>query len=119
MRAIFATSTIVAAGFMCAAPAAADQYAPLNCKHAASASERTICGNYMLGQKEARMATLFSVATDLVPMGRRGNIQDSQRKWLKRRAACGERLDCLARAYDARLRELNAVISDIASRGPY
>jgi uncharacterized protein len=119
MRAIFAASVIVAAAFACAAPAAASQYAPLNCKHATSASERTICSNYMLGQQEARMATLFSVATGLVPMGRRGNIEDSQRKWLKRRAACGKRVDCLTRAYDARIRELNDVISDVASRGPY
>jgi uncharacterized protein len=119
MRAIFAASVIVAAGFMCAAPATASQYAPLNCKRAASASERTICSNYMLGQQEARMATLFSVATGLVPMGRRGNLEDAERKWLKRRAGCGQHIDCLARAYDARIRELNAIISDIASRGPY
>jgi uncharacterized protein len=119
MRAIFAASVIAAAAFACAVPAAAGQYAPLNCKHAASASERTICSNYMLGQQEARMATLFSVATGLVPMGRRGDIEDAQRKWLKQRAACGKDVDCLTRAYDARIRELNDVISDIASRGPY
>lgn len=119
MRAIFAAGVIVIAGFVSAATAAASEYAPLNCKHAASSSERTICGNYMLGQQEARMATLFSVATGLVPMGRRGDIEDSQRKWLKRRAACGKRIDCMTRAYDARIRELNDVISDIASRGPY
>jgi uncharacterized protein len=119
MRAVFAASIIVVAGFVCAAPASASQYAPLNCEKAASPSERTICGNYMLGQQEARMATLFSVATGLVPMGRRGDIEDSQRKWLKQRAACGKNVDCLTRAYDARIRELNDVISDIASRGPY
>jgi uncharacterized protein len=119
MRAVFAASIIVAAGFVCAAPASASQYAPLNCEKAASPSERTICGNYMLGQQEARMATLFSVATSLVPMGRRGDIEDAQRKWLKQRAACGKDVNCLTRAYDARIRELNAVISDIASRGPY
>ena len=31
------------------------------------------------------MATLFGVATSLVAMGRRGDLIDTQREWLRRR----------------------------------
>jgi len=99
--------------------ASASEYAPLNCNKASSPAEQTICGSYPLGQSEARMATLFSVATSLVAMGQRGDIQDAQRKWLASREACGRNVGCLTAAYDERIRALNNVIAGIASRGPY
>ncbi len=99
--------------------ARAGGYAPLDCNKAASPAEQTICGSYPLGQSEARVATLFSVATSLVAMGQRGDIQDGQRKWLASRDACGRNIGCLAGAYERRIRELDNVIAGIASRGPY
>lgn len=99
--------------------ASAGEYAPLDCHKASSAAEQTICSSYSLGQSEARMATLFSVATSLVAMGQRGDIQDAQRKWIASRDACGKNVGCLTAAYDERIRALNNVIADIASHGPY
>jgi uncharacterized protein len=108
------------AATMCAPCAAsASEYAPLNCAQAKSATEKTICSNYALGQLEARMATLYGIATSLVAMGRRGAIKDEQREWLKKREACGARVACLTDIYDTRIRALNDVIEGIASRGPY
>jgi uncharacterized protein len=97
----------------------AGAYAPLDCSRASTPAERTICRNYDLGQMEARMATLFAVSTSLVAMGQRGNIQDAQRAWLKKRDACGSDIVCLAKAYDKRIGELNDVMAAIASRGPF
>lgn len=97
----------------------AGDYAPLDCRKASSPAERTICRNYDLGQQEARTATLFAVATSLVAMGQRGDIQDAQRAWLKKRDACGNDVSCLKKAYGARIRDLNGVIEGIASRGPF
>jgi uncharacterized protein len=99
--------------------ARAGQYAPIDCGTATSAAERTICGSYALGQDEARMATLFSIATSLVAMGQRGSIQDAQREWLETRKTCGKSIPCLSKVYDARIRELEDIITGIASRGPY
>jgi uncharacterized protein len=99
--------------------ASAGEYAPVNCNKASSAAEQTICGSYALGQSEARMATLFSVATSLVAMGQRGDLQDAQRKWIASREACGKNVGCLTAAYAERIRALNNVIAGIASRGPY
>jgi len=99
--------------------ALAGGYAPIDCKKARAASEQTICRNYGLGQQEAQLATLFGVATSLVAMGQRGDIQDAQRAWLKTRDGCGSDVACLTRAYDARIAVLNGVIDSIAKRGPF
>jgi uncharacterized protein len=110
---------IIVATLFKPALANADDYAPLDCAKAKSAAERAICRSYAVGQQEARMATLFSIATSLVAMGQRGDIQDKQAKWLETREACGKDSSCLAAAYDTRIHELNDVVADIASRGPY
>jgi uncharacterized protein len=99
--------------------AAGTGYAPLACSKARSPAELTICRTYSLGQDEARMATLFGIATSLVAMGQRGDIRDRQAEWLKTRDGCGSDVGCLTSAYDARIAELDKVIADIASRGPY
>ncbi len=112
---MLSTGALIAASFV----AVAGEYAPLDCGKAESAAAKTICKSYNLGQAEARMATLYAIATSLVPMGRRGDIEDQQRGWLKTRAACGDRVPCLEAAYAARIRELSGVIADVASRGPF
>jgi len=100
-------------------PAIAADYAPLNCTRAKSAAEITICKTYTLGQAEARMATLYSIAASLVAMGQRGDIGDAQTEFLKARDACGRNVACLTKAYTARIDQLNKVIAAIASHGPY
>lgn len=111
---------VTAIGLASASSAArASDYAPLDCHKASSPAEKTICSSYALGQSEARMATLFAVATSLVAMGQRGDIQDAQRKWLASRDACGKDVGCLNAAYQKRIGALNYVIATIASRGPY
>lgn len=109
---------VVAASFIPRSALAGD-YAPLNCARANSFSEHAICQSYALGQLEARMATLYGVATSLVAMGQRGDIEDAQRTWLKTRDACGKRITCLTTAYDDRIRALNDVVAGVASHGPF
>ena len=107
------------AAFAAATEASAADYAPLDCRRANAPALSAICGTYSLGQAEARMATLFGIATSLVAMGQRGDLVDTQRHWLAERDRCGDDTDCLHDAYARRIRQLNAVIEDIASRGPY
>jgi len=107
---------LVLQGFL---PAAAADYAPLDCTKAKSPAERTICSNYDLGQFEARMATLFEWATSLVAMGQRGDIQDAQRAFITRRGACRSNINCLRNAYTDRIGELEAVMSRIKEKGPF
>jgi uncharacterized protein len=118
MRRVLVIAVIASAVGIPNAARCAD-YAPLDCAKAQSAAEITICKTYSLGQAEARMATLYAIDMSLVAMGQRGNIGDAQRQWLKTRDACGGDVACLSKAYSDRIGQLNAVISDIASRGPY
>lgn len=97
----------------------AADYAPLDCKKASSAAERTICSDYGLGQSDARIATLFGLTTSLVAMGQRGTIQDDQRAFLKQRDACGSNAGCLRAVYAARDKQLEAVMQSIQQRGPF
>lgn len=99
--------------------AEAGDYAPLDCDKAKTASEHAICNSYRLGQDEARMATLYAVATSLVAMGQRGDLGDTQRRWLQKRDACGKNPMCLKGTYASRIGELDDVIKSIASRGPF
>ncbi|HUB65668.1 MAG TPA: hypothetical protein VL996_14695 [Methylocella sp.] len=114
LAAVIAASTLMSPRL-----ASGADYAPIDCSKASSPAQRAICQTYSLGQAEARMATLFGIATSLVAMGQRGDIGDAQRQWLKTREACGGKVACLTKAYDARIAQLNQVIDDIASRGPY
>lgn len=117
MRVRFAA--VSAALLLVAGTASASDYQPMNCAKAKSAAEKTVCGNYALGQLEARMATLYAVATSLVAMGQRGDMQGAQRDFLQERENCGGDVACLTQKYDARIGELNGTIAAIASRGPY
>lgn len=111
--------TCLAAVMTIATAASAADYAPIDCAKATTPADRTICGNYALGQDEARMATLYGVATSLVAMGQRGDIQDAQHAFIQTREACGADIGCLANVYAVRIRQLDGVIASIASRGPF
>ena len=97
----------------------AADYVPLECAKAKSETEKTICSDYSLGQSEARMATLYGLTTSLVAMGQRGDIQDAQRDFIKKREACGANAACIRGAYGERIKQLEAVMSGIASHGPF
>jgi uncharacterized protein len=100
-------------------PAAAANYAPLNCSIASADSDKKICNTYVLGQLEARMATLFEVATSLVGMGQRGAIQDEQRAFIERRTKCKADEACLRDVYEARINQLENALEDIRRKGPF
>jgi uncharacterized protein len=94
-------------------------YAPISCAKASAPAEKTICGNYELGQDEARLATLYGLLTSLVAMGQRGDIIDAQQKWIAARNACGSDVKCLAGAYQARIANLSHQFDALAKRGPF
>jgi uncharacterized protein len=107
--------TVCAGISMCEAA----DYAPINCAKAASPTEKTICGNYALGQQEARMATLFQWATSYVAMGQRGAIQDEQKAFLGKRDACKADVACIRNAYAGRITALEAVMAGVREKGPF
>ncbi len=117
MRVIpFATVLLLA----CTALAHAD--APggfTDCAKAEAPDEKAICTNIGLAQEDARMVTMFRIATGFVGMGARGAIDDAQVAWLAKRHACKADVECLHGAYGVRIRELQKVLDDVKARGPF
>lgn len=111
--------TVGMVAILSAEPGRAADYAPLNCASASSASEKAICGNYGLGQLEARMATLYQWSTSFVGMGQRGDMQDAQRAFIKQRETCGADVACLHRTYEASIAQLQSVMDRVRGRGPF
>lgn len=105
----------VAAGPL-ASPATA---ASFDCATNRAPDEAAICKDCELAQLDVKLAALYGVVTRLVGMGQRGTIQDDQRAWLVQRAACGGNTGCIASAYKTRIDQIQGLLSDIYSRGPF
>lgn len=90
-----------------------------DCAKAATADEKAICADLELVQEDARMVTMFKIATGFVGMGERGAIDDSQVAWLAKRHACKSDGACLHEAYGIRIRQLQKVLDDVKARGPF
>jgi len=101
---------------LCATPAAA---ASFDCARAKAPDEKTICATRALNDADVKLATLYQVDGHLMAMGARGDMQDAQRTWLRRRQACKGDVKCLTKAYADRLADLQAAFDGIASRGPF
>lgn len=100
-------------------PAAAAPDGFTDCAKAEMADEKAICGNTRLIQQDARMVTLYEVATSLAGMGTRGDLKDGQAKWLDARHDCKADIACLGEAYGKRIEQLKKIIDAVASRGPF
>ena len=94
--------------------------ASFDCRRAGTATERTICANLGLNDRDVRMAQLYDIVRRLVPMGTRGAIMDRQSVWLRERNRCGGNVSCIGQAYDRRIRELNRVLEErVYPQGPF
>src|SRR5918998_1725233 len=82
LRVVLASAAVLVLGLAIPMKASAFDYAPINCSKAGSAAEVAVCRTYSLGQAEARMSTLYGIATALVAMGHR-----SARTFLSRPSA--------------------------------
>lgn len=114
LRAVLSSAILLLAAPVLAAPAGF-----ADCSRAQTADEKAICAEPTLIQDDARMVTLFKVATSFVGMGTRGEIEDAQVKWLESRHACKDDAACLREAYAKRIGQLQKVIDAVAARGPF
>lgn len=80
--------------------------ASFNCARAGTATERAICGNRALEDRDVEMATIFSLIRPVFAMGARGAFMDEQNAWLVQRNRCGGDTACLRRRYDDRITAL-------------
>lgn len=78
-----------------------------------AADERAICDNRALNDLDVKMATSFELIAGLLAMGNRGELQDQQSAWLKKRQACEGDTDCLRNAYDERMKQLEDTYNNL------
>lgn len=94
--------------------------ASFDCRRAGTATERTICANLGLNDRDVQMAQLYGIVRKLVPMGMRGAIMDRQSVWIRERNRCGGNVSCIGQSYDRRIRELSSVLEErVYPQGPF
>ncbi|MEZ0169390.1 lysozyme inhibitor LprI family protein [Microvirga sp. TS319] len=110
--AVLALLIVMTAG----APARA---ASFDCAKAETLDEKAICADRRLNDDDVEMSVLYTQLKPLLGMGARGDLEDEQVAWLKRRAACKDDRVCLSNAYEDRLRQLRGGFEALARRGPF
>ncbi|MDP9839629.1 uncharacterized protein J2T09_004405 [Neorhizobium huautlense] len=78
-----------------------------------AADEKVICENRDLNDADVKMVTTFEILTGLLAMGTRGEMQEDQATWLKRRQACSGDVECIRTAYVERLKQLSETFEKI------
>jgi len=104
---------------LAAASLTAHAAAPIDCAKAQNATERTICSTPTLLQADARMTAYFGIATQLVGMGVRGDLGESQQAFPAVRDKCGTDKTCILAAYKKQTAPLEAVIANVVAHGPF
>lgn len=110
------------AGFTALMMAAAWQpgwAASFDCSKAETADEKAICADRSLNDADVEMSVLYTQLKPLLGMGARGDMEDEQAAWLKRRAGCGADRACLIKAYEDRVQQLRGGFEALAKRGPF
>jgi uncharacterized protein len=92
--------------------------ASFDCSKAEAADEKAVCADRQLNDEDVEMAVLYTQLKPLLGMGARGDMEDEQAAWLKRRAACGADRACLSNAYQERIQQLRGGFEALAKRGP-
>ncbi len=59
------------------------------------------------------ISTKYQFLKGLFAMGSRGALQDAQQSWLKQRQQCKADVTCLTKAYNERLKQLDAIYDHI------
>ena len=93
--------------------------ASFDCAKAETRDEKAVCADRALNDQDVEMSVLYTQLKPLLGMGARGDMEDAQVAWLKRRAACSGDRACLGKAYEDRLLQLRGGFDALAKRGPF
>ena len=93
--------------------------ASFDCSKAEAVDEKAVCADRKLNDDDVEMSVLYVQLKPLLGMGARGDMEDEQVAWLKRRAACEADRACLSKAYADRIQQLRGGFEALAKRGPF
>lgn len=93
--------------------------ASVDCRYQLRPVETAICSTPVLAAMDIQMVTLFNTLNLLVKPEVGVDMAAKQQDFLKARESCGPEVNCIGQATAERISELDAILKDIASRGPY
>jgi uncharacterized protein len=93
--------------------------ASFDCAKAETPDEKAVCADRALNDQDVEMSVLYTQLKPLLGMGARGDMEDAQVAWLKRRESCGGDRACLGKAYEERVLQLRGGFEALAKRGPF
>jgi uncharacterized protein len=87
------------------------QQPSFDCATSRHLDETTICGDPSLAQLDRALDDLFATALNRLDEKQKPALRDSQRQWLRQRAACGRDVSCINRLYAQRIPQVRALAS--------
>ncbi|EAA5550781.1 DUF1311 domain-containing protein [Salmonella enterica subsp. enterica] len=87
--------------------------ASFDCHRATGTDEKTICTDRQLSELDTEMAIKYHWLKGLAGMGVAGEMEDTQRAWLKKRQACGSDSACLRTLYRQRIQALDKIYDSV------
>jgi uncharacterized protein len=91
----------------------------VDCRYQLRPVETVICGTPVLAAMDLQMVTLFNVLNALVTSEVGVEMAAGHQVFLKTREACANDGECIGQVTAKRIGDLDDILKDIASRGPY
>jgi uncharacterized protein len=104
----FASTLPLVLSLFIAGPAQSQQPS-FNCATDHGPDEVTICSNFALAQLDRQLNDLYVAVRDRLDLTQQQALRDTQRFWLRQRAACGRDVSCITRLYQQRIPQLSAL----------
>jgi uncharacterized protein YecT (DUF1311 family) len=76
-------------------PAGAKPTASFDCAKAATATEKTICGSFDLASWDRSVALAFRRSLERQTPPKQAELRQGQKAWLRKRDACGSKVECI------------------------
>jgi uncharacterized protein len=109
--------SLLTASFDATGPAWGQQPS-FDCARKSAPDEITICGDVSLIRLDGVLGTLYAAAGERLDDSQKTALRDSQRAWMRRRAACGGDAGCIWRLYAERLAQLQALVPSPSAPAP-
>lgn len=91
----------------------------IDCRYQLRPLDTAICSTPVLAAMDIQMITLFNALNLLVKSEVAIDMAADQQDFLKSRELCGTDSVCIGQAMAERIAELDGILKEIASRGPY
>ena len=96
-------------------PAAPALQPSFDCARKSTPDEIMICGDASLTRLDGVVGALYAAAGERLDDSQKAALRDSQRAWMRRRAACGSDAGCIETLYSERIPQLQAAVKQIGA----